>query len=78
MTNHPLISGIAATIEDNRSAPALLAVPEIADYLHISERAVRALVAQRALPVIKIGQRIRVRRTDLDTYLTANTREVAR
>jgi len=55
--------------------PDLLPVPAVADYLSISERAVRDLVTRRQLPVIKIGQRIRVRRTDLDAYLAANTRE---
>ncbi|MGB3730646.1 helix-turn-helix domain-containing protein [Microbacterium sp.] len=55
--------------------PDLLTVPEIAAYLSISERGVRDLVHCHAIPVIKIGQRIRVRRTDLDAYLAAHTRE---
>lgn len=63
---------------NNTATPTLLGVPEIAEYFSISERAVRDLISRRQLPVIKIGQRIRVRQTDLDAYLAANTREVAR
>ena len=59
----------------NVSTPGLLGVPEICDYLAVPESAVRDLILRRAIPVIKIGQRIRVRRTDLDAYLAANTRE---
>jgi len=58
--------------------PELLDVEGIAEYLAITVRAVRSLVAGRQLPVIKIGQRVRVRRADLDAYLEANTREVVR
>lgn len=63
---------------ETTTTPGLLGVPEIAAYLSVSERAVRDLVNRRQLPIIKIGQRIRVRRADLDAYLTANTREVTR
>lgn len=63
---------------NNTTTPTLLGVSEIAEYFSISERAVRDLISRRQLPVIKIGQRIRVRQTDLDAYLAANTREVAR
>lgn len=62
------------TINNN---PGLLGVPEIADYLAVSERAVRDLVSRRQLPVVKIGQRVRVHRADLDAYIAARTREVA-
>lgn len=58
--------------------PDLLDVPGIAAYLAMSERQVRHILAQRRVPVIKIGQLVRVRRADLDAYLTANTREVSR
>lgn len=63
---------------NNITTPALLGVSEIAAYLSVSDRAVRDLVSRRQIPVIKIGQRIRVRQADLDAYLAANTREAAR
>lgn len=55
--------------------PDLLDVPGIAAYLSISARGARWIISQRRVPVIKIGQLVRVRRTDLDAYLAANTRE---
>lgn len=60
------------------STPDPLGAPEIAAYLSVSERAMRDLISRRQLTAIKIGQRIRVRRSELDAYLTADTREAVR
>lgn len=69
---------MTANTPTSGTTPDLLDVPGIAEYLTMSERQVRHVIAQRRVPVIKIGQLVRVRRTDLDAYLIENTREVAR
>lgn len=68
----------ANTHNNDSPVPDLLDVPGIAAYLSISERSARWIISQRRVPVIKIGQLVRVRRADLDAYLTANTREAVR
>src|SRR5665647_960313 len=49
---------------------------EVGDYLNMSEPAVRRLVRDRIIPVIKLGgrpkSRIRVRRSDLDALIAAS------
>jgi excisionase family DNA binding protein len=56
---------------------ALLDLWQVGDYLAMSEPAVRRLVRDGVLPVIKVGgkpkSRIRVRRSDLDTLIAAAT-----
>lgn len=56
----------------------LLDVQGIADYLNVETRTARRIVSDRRVPVIKIGALVRVRRADLDAYVSANTVEAAR
>jgi len=37
------------------------------------ERAIRHLFDKRAFPLVKMGRRVYVRRSDLEAYLTAST-----
>lgn len=56
----------------------LLDLWDVADYLSMSEPAVRRLVRDGVIPVCKLGgrpkSRIRVRRSDLDALIEASTR----
>jgi len=54
----------------------LLTVSECAEYLNISTRHARHLFDTRAFSVIKIGRLVRVRKSDLDEYLSQNVRPV--
>ena len=58
------------------SPDALLDLWEVGDYLNMSEPAVRRLVRDGVIPVIKLGgrpkSRIRVRRSDLDALIAAS------
>ena len=57
----------------NDSAPLLLTVPEVADLLRTSVKAVYALIARGHLPgVVRIGRRILIWRMDLLTFLDHN------
>jgi excisionase family DNA binding protein len=51
----------------------LLSVEEGTAYLGCSLRFLRELVAQRQVPVVRIGRFVRLRRGDLDAYVAACT-----
>lgn len=53
--------------------PQLLDVLATAAALGISERATRHLFNVRAFPIVKLGARVYVRRSDLVTYLADRT-----
>jgi excisionase family DNA binding protein len=55
----------------------LLTPAEAADYLRISERSLRRLVADGSLPATRIGSKRRHRRSDLDAFITSVTRRRA-
>jgi len=54
----------------------LLDVWQVSDYLNVTEPAVRRLIRDGVIPVIKIGgrpkSRIRVRKSDLDALISAS------
>lgn len=52
-----------------RTTSVLLDVRGVADYLGITERMARRLFDDRAYPVVKVGRRVYVKRTDLDDYI---------
>lgn len=52
----------------------LLTLTEAAEYLNASPRFARRLVDERRVPVYYVGRFVRIRRTDLDDYLTAHLR----
>jgi excisionase family DNA binding protein len=53
----------------------LLDVNTAADYLGVSERFIRRLVAERRIPYHKLGRFVRIAQSDLDTLLAANRRD---
>jgi excisionase family DNA binding protein len=50
----------------------LLTVEEVRSELNIGRTLVYQLVESGALPVVRVGHALRVRRADLDAYLEAN------
>lgn len=57
------------------ATPDLLTVPDAAEYLTVSERFIRRMVSEGRVPVVKLGKHVRIRRRDLDAYISASTRE---
>lgn len=60
--------------EAHTSARPLLDTNALAALLDVSPRTAHRLIADRELPVIKIGRAVRVRPEDVDAYLARNTR----
>lgn len=57
------------------TTPDLLSVPDSSEYLAVSERFIRRMVSEGRVPVVKLGKHVRIRRSDLDAYIAASTRE---
>ena len=52
----------------------ILTVSQVAEYLQISEKTVRRLIANGGLTASKVGGRSwRIKETDIEQYLNANT-----
>ena len=71
--DEPWRSGAAATPGDGAS-PARrrpLGLADAADYLNVSERYMRRLVAERRIAYLKLGRLLRFSEADLDAYLEA-------
>lgn len=58
-------------MRDRLPTPRLLDVAEVAERLHVSERFVRRLVAERRIPIQKVGRHVRFREEDVDGFLDA-------
>lgn len=59
------------------SAGRLLDSVAAADYLGVSERWVRRAVAERRVPVVKVGRLVRISTGALDALIEAGTRPAA-
>lgn len=70
-STHPVPRQRYDSFPDSR---VLLDVDDIAALSHTTVRMARRLIAERRLPVVKIGRNVRVWSTDLAAYLEANTR----
>lgn len=55
-----------------RLEPRLLTVKEAAQYLARSEQAIRHLIFQRDMPVVRSGRNVRLDRRDLDRWIENN------
>ena len=54
----------------------LLTVYQTAEYLKVSDKTVRRLIKSNQLAASKVGDRVwRVKESDIEKYLTANTNE---
>lgn len=49
--------------------PVLLKIDDAAAYLSIGRRSVQRLIEERALTPVRIGRSVRLRRSDLDTFI---------
>ena len=54
------------------SKKGLLTLPEAAEYLSMTPRALYAATARREFPFIKMGRRVRFREEDLKAFIAAN------
>ena len=52
----------------------LWSIERAAEYLDVSVRMVRQLVFQRRIEVVKVGRLVRIRRSEIERFLTENTR----
>ena len=57
--------------------PRQLKVQEAAAYIGISDRNLRTLIAERRIPVVRIGGRIVLRLVDVDRWLASKLEDVA-
>jgi excisionase family DNA binding protein len=58
-----------------KPVPSLLVdVPGLAEMLMVSERTAKRLLARRTWPVIRIGRRVLVRRSDLEAWVQRGCR----
>jgi len=51
------------------SEHTLLTVAEVAVYLRVAQQTVRKWLAEGSLPVIRLGRSVRIRRSDVETFL---------
>lgn len=54
-------------------SPAWLTIPQLADWLQITERHIRRLVAEDRIPRTKVGGRIRFNHERIQTWLDDNS-----
>ena len=72
----PTCAGITFLLtHQNSSQPdRLLDVHEVAQITGTTERFARRLVSERRIATVKVGKFVRVRSSDLDAWIVANTR----
>ena len=67
---------------DSGSLDELLTVAEVAELLKLNQQTVRNWIDQGSLPALRVGRRVRIRRSDLDRLLeesyTAGSRRADR
>ena len=57
----------------NRQQPAVLSIPDAANYLGVSADTIRKLIRAGDIPHARIGNSIRIPRAELEAYLRART-----
>ena len=60
------------------SADRLLDIKELSEYLHIPVKSIYDLKYRRKIPYLKIGQRLRFRKSKIDSWLEAKSVEPTR
>jgi len=66
------LQSIAKESSIRSNPPKNLYVPEAADYIGISERNLRNLIAERKIRVVRIGYRIVLRLIDVDRWMESH------
>lgn len=66
---------VAAARAQNQSGPPdrLMSIKEAAEFLGTSTRMPRRFVAEKLIPVVKVGKHVRFWESDIRAYLTAQT-----
>ena len=67
------LHNIAENNSIRSNPPKNLNVPEAADYIGISPRYLRSLIAERKIRVIRIGHRVMLRLIDVDRWMESKT-----
>lgn len=52
----------------------ILTIPEVVKYLKLSRSKIYSLVATRALPSLRLGRNVRIRKADLNLWIDNNIR----
>lgn len=65
------------TVETWQQTDPLLTKQQASDYLTMSPRTIDKLINTRQLAVVHIGRSVRIRKSQLDAYLAANTSPAA-
>jgi len=55
-------------VDDDRGE-SFLTVAEVADWLKLNQQTVRNWIDQGSLPAVRVGRRVRIKRSDLDRIL---------
>jgi excisionase family DNA binding protein len=56
----------------------LLTVQEAADFLNVSVRFVRRLIAEHRVAVVRLGRHVRLAKSDLEAFVTTSRQEPVR
>jgi excisionase family DNA binding protein len=73
ITHDKQLQHIAKESSIRSTPPKNLNVPEAADYIGISQRYLRSLIAERKIRVVRIGHRVLLRLIDVDRWLESKT-----
>jgi excisionase family DNA binding protein len=57
------------TSQVDPASPSLLSIEQLADWLGVTDRFIRRLVAERRIPFLKIGKFIRFDPVEIDPWL---------
>lgn len=61
----------------DRSSESFLTVAEVAEILRLNQQTVRNWIDAGSLPAVRVGRRVRIRRTDLDSIIEQGSRATA-
>jgi excisionase family DNA binding protein len=59
------------SLEPGSTEESFLTVAEVAELLKLNQQTVRNWIEQGSLPALRVGRRVRIRRSDLDRLLEA-------
>ena len=60
-------------MEESGAAESYLTVAEVAELLKLNQQTVRNWIDQGSLPALRVGRRVRIRRSDLEKVLEAGS-----
>ena len=66
------VEGSPASRRRSNELPHVLTVPELAEFLRISEKSVYALISGKHIPHVRVLRRVRFLKTDVLRYVQEN------